>query len=338
MPKNKNILYEINTPVWLNSLSLKYGHSVTLAEVPDSEIEKLADMGVDCVWLMGIWERSPRAVEIERAAEGHTETFENVLPDFSEDDFIGSAYSVKSYTINSDFGDHESLATLRQNLRNKGIGLILDFVPNHTAPDHQWTADNPDFYIHGGEHAQNEPENYIECSGNVLAKGRDPKFPAWSDVVQVNAFSQGYRQAAISTIKDISEMCDGVRCDMAMLLMNDIFNENWGLKAGNVPETDFWKEIINGVRASSPDFIFLAEVYWGREKDLIDQGFDYCYDKVMYDLLLEDNVDEVNKQLNKTSGYQAGMARFIENHDEPRAAATFIPTGKQKATRALAIS
>ena len=66
----------------------------------------------------------------------------------------------------------------------------------------------------------------------MIANGRDPYFPAWPDVAQLNAFSPSLRTAVIDTLQQIAEQCDGVRCDMAMLVMNDTFARTWGARAG----------------------------------------------------------------------------------------------------------
>ena len=126
-----------------------------------------------------------------------------------------------------------------------------------------------------------------EVGGAVLANGRDPYFPAWPDVVQLNAFAEELRGAATDVLTGIAEQCDGVRCDMAMLMMNDVFARTWGGRVGPAPQTDYWPEVIGRVRESHPGFLFLAEAYWDLEWDLQQQGFDYCYDKRLYDRLLQ---------------------------------------------------
>ena len=71
--------------------------------------------------------------------------------------------------------------------------------------------------------------------GNIPGAGvRDPYFPPWPDVVQLNAFNFGLRKAAIQTVSSIAGQCDGMRCDMAMLMMNAIFERTW--EPGQVPD------------------------------------------------------------------------------------------------------
>jgi hypothetical protein len=135
---------------------------------------------------------------------------------------------------------------------------------------------------------------------------------------------------------DIAEQADGVRCDMAMLMMNDVFARTWGERAGARPEREYWTETINAVRATHPDFIFAAEAYWDLEWDLVQLGFDYCYDKRLYDRLVHDSPEAIRGHLHADHEYQRHMLRFIENHDEPRAAAEFDVPKERAAAVAIA--
>ena len=159
----------------------------------------------------------------------------------------------------------------------------------------------------------------------VFAKGRDPYIEPWQDVLQLNAFSPALREAAADTVTAIGDQCDGVRCDMAMLMTNEVFARTWGERAGAAPEADFWPTLIARCRQAHPDFLFIAEVYWDMEWTLQQQGFDLCYDKRLYDRLVHDEPASVRGHLQADDAYQQHLIRFIENHDEPRAALTFGP-------------
>ena len=213
--------------------------------------------------------------------------------------------------------------------------LILDFVPNHVAPDHPWVMEHPEYFIQGDEEdLRRDPASFVERGGRVFACGRDPYFPAWPDVLQLNAFNPGLRSAVIETLSDIAGQCDGVRCDMAMLLLNNIFERTWGLRAGAKPETNYWPEVIPAIKKENPDFKFIAEAYWDLEWELQQQGFDYCYDKRLYDRIEHDSANSVIGHLSGDLDYQDKLVRFIENHDEPRAAAVFTPE-KERAAAVL---
>ena len=142
-------------------------------------------------------------------------------------------------------------------------------------------------------------------------------------MAQLNGFHPGLRKAIIETVGSIAGQCDGMRCDMAMLLMTPIFERTWGHRGGPRPENEYWPEVIQGVRKRYPDVLFIAEAYWDKEWELQQQGFDYCYDKRLYDRLEHDPAEQVRLHLCADLAYQEKLVRFIENHDEPRAAATF---------------
>jgi hypothetical protein len=273
---------------------------------------------------MGVWERSPKGIQIALNNQGLMSEFRRVLPDFTPDDVIGSPYCVRRYKVDEHLGGEEGLAEAREILRKRGLRLILDFVPNHLAPDHPWTTKHPEYFIRGNEEdLQRDPASFLKIGGNIFACGRDPYFPAWPDVLQLNAFNSGLRQAIVETVSRIAEQCDGSRCDMAMLLLNNIFERTWGSRAGEKPVADYWTTIIPAVKKRQPEFRFIAEAYWDLEWELQQQGFDYCYDKRLYDRLEHSHPEEVRLHLLADLPYQQKLVRFIENHDEPRAAAVF---------------
>ncbi len=324
-PKHPAI-YEINTWVWLNELSRKHGAVITLASVPEEEWNALAALGIDAVWLMGVWERSPAGIRIAMQNEGLMASFRQALPDFSAADNVGSPYCVRRYEVDPALGGAAGLAAARARLARQGVCLVLDFVPNHVAPDHPWVTDHPEYFIQGAPaDLTSDSKSFADAGGRVIACGRDPYFPAWPDVLQLNAFDPGLRQAAAATLLDIAGRCDGVRCDMAMLMLNSVFERTWASRAGARPDADFWPAIIPAVKAQHPDFKFIAEAYWDLEWELQQQGFDFCYDKRLYDRLEKEGAESVRLHLLADMAYQERLVRFIENHDEPRAAAAFPP-------------
>jgi glycosidase len=200
---------------------------------------------------------------------------------------------------------------------------MLDFVPNHTAPDHPWIREHPEYYVPGTEALLAEqPQNYIKIDlpqgSTILAYGRDPYFDGWPDTLQLNYGNPALQTAMSNEILKISQWCDGLRCDMAMLVLPEIFQRTWGIAT-----EPFWPKAIPQVREQHPDFIFMAEVYWDLEWTLQQQGFDYTYDKRLYDRLREQQARPVREHFCANLDYQNKSARFLENHDEPRAAATF---------------
>ena len=331
-------IYEINTWVWLEALSRRDAVEVDLRCVPEHEWDAIAELGFDAVWLMGVWERSPAGIAIALENAALIESFRRALPDFVTGDVVGSPYCIRDYRVDTRLGGPDGLAAARAALAERGLGLILDFVPNHVAPDHPWTEAHPEYFVRGSdEDLERDPASFVRVGGGVLANGRDPYFPAWPDVVQLNAFSTDLRAAVVETLSAIAAQCDGVRCDMAMLMMNDTFERTWGARGGPRPADDYWPSVIPAVKHGQPGFVFLAEAYWDLEWALQQQGFDYCYDKRLYDRLVGDDAEAVNGHLTAEVAYQQRLVRFIENHDEPRAAAVFPPE-KARAAAVTALS
>ena len=318
-------LYQINTRVWLTDLSRTLGRPATLDDMPDAELDRLVEMGFDWVWFLSVWRIGPAGQRVSRANHEWRREFEETLPDLREEDIAGSGFAITGYTVHNNLGGDAALARLRERLRRRGLKLLLDFVPNHTGLDHPWVEDHPEYYISGTEpDLARAPQNYTWARRKggdlLLAHGRDPYFPGWPDTLQLNYGNPATQEAMIGELLKIASQCDAVRCDMAMLILPDVFERTWGLQA-----EPFWPKATQRVREKTPGFCFMAEVYWDLEWTLQQQGFDYTYDKRLYDRLREGHARPVRDHLRAELNYQNKMARFLENHDEPRAAATFAP-------------
>ncbi len=330
------VIYEINTWVWLNALSRRYQKPITLDAVPAADWDALAALGLDAVWLMGVWQRSPTGLALAMNDEGLVASFSAALPDMGVTDLAGSPYSVRGYEVDNQLGGRDGLAVARQELAARGLGLVLDFVPNHVAPDHPWVREHPDYFIRGdAADLARAPGEFFQADGAIIARGRDPYFPPWPDVAQLNAFSPGLRAVTEATLLDIAGQCDGVRCDMAMLMTDDIFARTWGERAGPPLPDLYWPSLIDSVRLAHPEFTFIAEVYWDMEWAMQQEGFDYCYDKRLYDRLRDEGAEAVRTHLMADPAYQDRLVRFIENHDEERALVAFGP-GRMRAAAVAA--
>jgi hypothetical protein len=325
-------IYEINTWPWLSDLSRCAGMPVDLSTVPDEQWDAIAEAGFDAVWLMGVWQRSPAGAAVALANRDLVAAFRSALPDWVPDDVVGSPYCIRGYDGDGHLGGRAGLAAARTALADRGLALILDFVPNHVAPDHPWTSTRPEYFVHGtSAELRTDPGSFTDVDGMVLANGKDPYIPAWPDVVQLDTFSPALRDEVVDTLRDIAGQCDGVRCDMAMLVMNDVFARTWGDRVGDPPAEEYWAEVIGAVHRTHPGFTFIAEAYWDLEGPLQQQGFDFCYDKRLYDGLVAGDAVAVRRHLSAEAGFQNRLMRFAENHDEPRLAAVF-DSGRDKAT------
>jgi hypothetical protein len=324
-------LYQVNTRVYLTEVARELGRPATLDDFPDGEIERLAGLGFDWIWLLSVWRTGEAGQRVSRENAAWRREFEDTLPDLREEDIAGSGFAITGYTVHPGLGGDQALGRLRERLRARGLRLMLDFVPNHTGLDHPWVEDHPEYFVSGTESdLEQAPRNYTRArrkAGDlVLAHGRDPYFDGWPDTLQLNYANPELQEAMRCELARIARRCDGVRCDMAMLVLPDVFERTWGLYA-----RPFWPDAVRRVREEVPGFRFLAEVYWDLEWTLQQQGFDHAYDKRAYDRLREGHARPVREHLRAGLDYQDKLARFLENHDEPRAAASFAPDAHRAA-------
>ena len=326
-------LYQINTRVVLGEIGRELARSATLDDLPDEMLDEIASLGFDWVWFLGVWQTGTAARDVSRRNAEWRREYEALLPDLAEDDITGSPYAIREYAANLDFGGDAALLRLRRRLQQRGLRLLVDFVPNHVALDHEWVDAHPEYFVHGDEEAlARAPQNWIRVEtahgARILAYGRDPYFSGWPDTLQLNYRHPGLRAAMRAELLSIAEQADGVRCDMAMLLLPDVFLRTWGdssepADGREADDAPFWPEAISAVRDHHPDFLLMAEVYWDLEYVLQQQGFDYTYDKRLYDRLRAGETWAVREHLRADAEFQRHSARFLENHDEPRAAAVF---------------
>lgn len=320
----KPFIYQINTWVWLDRLSRTYETPMTLETVPDDVLNELAALNVDAIWLMGVWYRSPAT---RASALRYIHEYRGALPDITADDVVGSPYAVGMYQVDGHLGGRTGLANFRKRLAARGLKLILDYVPNHVATDHPWVTRHPEWMVQGkAVDLRRRKDDFFSArdslgQARVIAHGRDPYFPGWVDTAQINAFNPEVRRVTVDLLQDMAAQCDGVRCDMAMLFLNDTFRRTWGGYVAEQPSSEFWAEVIPPVKAQYPDFLFMAEVYWDMEYRLLELGFDYCYDKRLYDRIRDGEIAGIRQHLLADVRYQNRLTRFVENHDEQRAAA-----------------
>jgi glycosidase len=317
------LLYQVNTRVFLTELARHLNRPTTLDDISDTTLDQWAAAGFEWIWLLSVWQTGAEGQRISRTNPGWLHEFQETLPDLRDEDIPGSGFAITAYEVHEQLGGNAGLARLRERLRKRGLKLMLDFVPNHTALDHHWVEEHPEYYVPGTElDLARAPQNYIwvkrKTGDRILAHGRDPYFPGWPDTLQLNYGNPATQAALTAELCKIARQCDGLRCDMAMLVLPDIFEKTWGL-----PTQAFWPRAMQAVRDVVPGFCFMAEVYWDREWELQQQGFDYAYDKRLYDRLRDNHARPVREHFWAGLDYQNKLARFLENHDEPRAATTF---------------
>jgi hypothetical protein len=332
------LLYQINTRCWLNELSAQFQRPVTLATVPEAEFAFWKKSGFTHVWLMGVWTTGEQAREIARQHPDLRREYDKVLPGWTDADVAGSPYSIADYVVPKHLGGDAELQTFRTRLNEAGLKLILDFVPNHMGLDCAWVRKQPELFVQSSQAMEGAIAVKTASGPRWIAHGKDPYFAPWTDVVQLDYRRAGTRLAMRDLLQTVAAKCDGVRCDMAMLLLNEVFARTWSHLPANepAPAEEFWPGAIQAVKRSHPVFIFMAEVYWGLEGQLQSQGFDYTYDKALYDdLIWRHPADAQAKLLTHPPDYVTRSVHFLENHDEPRVAEKLSPAENLAAAAAI---
>jgi hypothetical protein len=325
-PTDQPLVHEINTRCWLRELAGQSGgspESPGLGSVPDAEFERWRNLGFTHIWLMGVWPTGPRSRAAALADPSLRRSLTDSLSDWKEEDFAGSPFAVADYTVARDLGGGLGLKKFRKQLHAHGLGLLLDYVPNHLGLDHAWVVERPELFVQAPDPASETFRTGTKSGDRWLAHGKDPNFHAWIDTAQLDHRRADTRAAMIESLQSVAMQCDGVRCDMAMLLLNEVFAKTW--EKFPCPEAavqrEFWADAIQVVKKAQPDFLFLGEVYWDLEARLQSLGFDYTYDKRLYDYLVYRNATEVQRHLmGVTPEFVTASAHFLENHDEPRIA------------------
>ncbi|HJS54855.1 MAG TPA: alpha-amylase family glycosyl hydrolase [Chitinophagaceae bacterium] len=279
-------LYQVDAELLMKMLSEEIGRAANLDDVPDSELDKLACSGFAWIWLTNVWQtgreqRSSKALKTDKQS---------------------IKLAISNYHILDQLGGDAALRRLRNRLRDRGLKLMLDFVCNHSSKDHEWARKFPDYYIRGNEtHLIREPRNYIRIKNDagelILAHARDPYSSGWDNTLQLNYGNPRLQEAMMSELEKISRQCDGIHCEMPMLILPGIFEETW-----NIQCDPFWPVAINRVKKANPDFKFISEVYWEPEGALLQsQGFDYTYFKNNYLIVDVNSVNDDETSVVKKS-------------------------------------
>ena len=328
------ILYEINTRCWLRDLADAAGHAVTLGDIPDAEFKRWASLGFTHIWLMGVWTTGPKCRGMALNEPDLVRAYDQIIPGWDKDDIGGSPYAIGDYKVPRALGGDAGLAAFRKKLHEYGLKLILDFVPNHLGLDHEWLRDEPDLFVQSPVEVPGTFAQDTVTGIRWLANGKDPYFLPWNDTVQLDYRRASARAAMRNLLVSVADRCDGVRCDMAMLLLNEVFARTWENfpYGGEKLEREFWGDVIPLIKSTRPGFIFLAEVYWDLEGRMQELGFDYTYDKRLYDeLFWRNGAGAAARVRHLPHEFLSRCAHFIENHDEPRIASQLSPAEQRAA-------
>jgi len=216
----------------------------------------------------------------------------------------------------------------------------LDFVPNHSAVDCQWTSVDPSFYVRAPQLVP--PYDSSRFLSNGIAYGYSGWGKAWTDTAQFNYWNMDLRNAITEQLMNVASYSDYIRCDMAYLALNDVIQQIWPQEMSywgyTEPATEFWTEAIAQVK-DKYDVKFLAEVYNEWAPKIREVGFDYAYDKTLYDHLGTGNLEDIRNYISSTPlEVHQRSAHFVENHDEPRAATFFGTNSRADAANAVVMT
>ncbi|MCW7475385.1 alpha-amylase family protein [Leptospira levettii] len=285
-----------------------------------NELEKKTPfVWADEIWLMGVWKNSPSSQRIAQTMPELQPGYQSVRSQLTNKDIYGSPYSIFEYNLDPLIGGDTDLTVIYEWSRSKNKKLILDFVPNHMAIDSPLVSQFPNLFLQS-IHSEQDKNSFLHPNGNRYKHGKDPYFDGWTDTIQWDFSNPEVENYHIQILKTIAKHCDGVRCDMAMLPLPDVFERTHGKKS-----LYHWENVICSVKSEFPDFRFYAEVYWGLDGTLRSLGFDATYDKSLYDELVHHRLDQVAENISNESGQisKPNLIRFLENHDENRAKLTF---------------
>jgi glycosidase len=295
------VLMAKNSYVWLDQLSKKYQRSITkLNEIPDEELDFLAQAGFTGLWLIGLWQRSKASEQIKRLC-GNPEA-------------VASAYSIQSYRIADDLGGEIAFQNLRDRAWNRGIRMASDMVPNHMGIDSDWVLHHPDYFLSldycpfpsysfNGQNLSPDPgigiqiedhyftrtdasvvfkrTEYSSGSEKYIYHGNDGTVMPWNDTAQLNYLNPEVREAIIQVILDVARRTPIIRFDAAMTLAKKHIQRLWFPEPGSggaiptrsdhglskadfdrlLPE-EFWREVVDRVANEVPDTLLLAEAFW----------------------------------------------------------------------------
>jgi len=295
------VLMAKSTYVWLEQLSRYYGrHIHRLDQIPDEELRRLSGHGINSLWLIGVWERSPASQTIKQLC--------------GNQDAVASAYSLYGYDIAYDLGGEPAYGNLRDRAFAHGIRLASDMVPNHMGIDSSWVIEHPEWFMSrpdspypayrfegpdlsrdGRVEIKIEDHYYEQSDAAVVFRRRDKwtgdiryvyhgndgtSFP-WNDTAQLDYLNAATREQVIQTILHVARLFPIIRFDAAMTLAKRHFQRLWFPIPGTggaipsraeysmskadfdraMPE-EFWREVVDRVAREVPGTLLLAEAFW----------------------------------------------------------------------------
>lgn len=354
----KVVMMAKNTYVWLDQLTKKYQRPIHhLDQIPDEELDLLAQNGFTGLWLIGLWERSTASKEIKQRC--------------GNPDAVASAYSLARYSIAYDLGGDEALARLKERAWQRGIRLASDMVPNHMGIDSDWVMDHPDWFISldyppfpsysfNGQNLSNndhvgiylEDHYYSRSDASVVFKrvdfwsgqekfiyhGNDGTSMPWNDTAQLNYLNREVREAVIQTILEVARRFPVIRFDAAMTLAKKHYQRLWFPQpgtGGDIPSraefampretfdevfpVEFWREVVDRVASEVPDTLLLAEAFWMMEGYFVRTlGMHRVYNSAFMNMLRNEDNAKYRQLIKNTLEYDPQiLKRYVNFMNNP---------------------
>ncbi len=344
--------------VWLDQISRWYGRPVhKLNEIPDQELDRLAQWGVTGLWLIGLWERSESSRLIKQYM-GNPEA-------------AASAYALRDYRIADDLGGEDAWQNLSERAGQRGIRLASDMVPNHMGIDSRWVIEHPEYFLqldhppypaysftggdlcdHPGVAIRIEDGYWNHSDAAVVFQrmdegtgqtryiyhGNDGTSMPWNDTAQLNFLLPEVREAVIQVILDVARRFPIIRFDAAMTLAKKHFHRLWFPQPGDAgaipsraehglskPDFDqvfpleFWREVVDRVATEVPDTLLLAEAFWLMEGYFVRTlGMHRVYNSAFMNMLkMEDNAKYRQTVKNVLEFSPEVLKRFVNFMNNP---------------------
>jgi hypothetical protein len=352
------VLIAKNAYVWLDQLSRQYGREIArLDQVPDEELDLLAQRGFTGLWLIGLWERSWASKEIKQR--------------MGQADAVASAYSLYDYDIANDLGGWDAVSNLRWRAWQRGLRLAADMVPNHMGIDSKWVTEHPDWFLslphspypnyefNSGDLSRDsrvgimvEDHYYNHSDAAVVFKrvdrwtgdvryiyhGNDGTSMPWNDTAQLDYLKAEVREAVIQTILHVARNFPVIRFDAAMTLAKKHVQRLWFPEpgaGGAIPSrseygltradfeaaipNEFWREVVDRVAAEVPDTLLLAEAFWMMEGYFVRTlGMHRVYNSAFMHMLRDEDNAKYRQLIKSTLEYDPRiLQRYVNFMNNP---------------------
>lgn len=354
----RTVLIAKSTYVWLDQLSRDFRRPVSrLDEIPDEELDRLAAFGINALWLIGLWERSPASQRIKQLC--------------GNPDAAASAYSLHDYTIAADLGGEEAWQRLRDRAMARGIRLASDMVPNHMGLDSRWVIEHPEWFLQlpsspypaytfNGPDLSHDPhvalhleDHYYDRTDaavvflrtdrhsgeqRFLYHGNDGTSFPWNDTAQLNYLDAQVREQVIQTILQVARRFPIIRFDAAMTLAKKHIQRLWFPEPGSgegIPSRaghgmsrerfdelmpqEFWREVVDRVAVEAPGTLLLAEAFWMMEGYFVRTlGMHRVYNSAFMNMLRDEQNANYRKVIKNTLEFDPEvLQRYVNFLNNP---------------------